>query len=825
MAWNSKWIWHGGEKSPRNSYTYMRRTFTLDSRAQEALVKVSADSRYKLWVNGRFVGRGPVRSDPRWQRYDRYDITPYLLPGENVVTALVHHYGEMTFFYQLGRGAFLLDCTIRTESGSYDISTDSRWKVKPSDAWYTDIPRMDIQLGFQEIFDSSKYLEGWIEPGYDDSGWENAIEIGPVGIEPWTGMSEREIPELVEEFIYPVKLLEKGQWDATKVDLGDDPVNYSKLMWEEDRKALRIDFDESKFPHPNIEDLMTSSVFIPEASALSDKAGGRENKFIVKYRSEWSGSEKGMYYVIDFGREVMGFPVIRVTAESGCVIDIGYSELLEDGKVNPYRGEIRFSDRIIAKPGTTDFEMFDKRAFRYMQIDVREMKGDVTIELVGLKFSTYPVKWRGSFECSDQRLNKIWQLGAYTDQLCMEDGFTDCPWRERAQWWGDARIEAFIAYYAFGDTALVKKGLKDIAHSQRPDGITACFAPGDPDYVVPIPSFTLIWVLSVWDYYCWTGDKELIEEIYPNVVKAIGWFQSYLADDSLVTNVSYWNFIDWEEVDIRGKTTWLNAFFVGALDGTAGMAEVLGKAEEAKQWRDLAERVKNAINSNLYIPEKGVYSDCWCDGELSQVVSQQTNSLAILFDVAPSERWDTIIEHIYNPENKVVPAGSPYFSFYLLQALFHAGKHELGLKYIRDKWSVMLDWGATSCWEVWHTESSLCHGWSGGPTYYLPSQVLGVRAKEPGFGTFTVRPNPVDLTWARGTIPTVKGDIKVEWHVNEGFDLGVHVPEGTKAEVILPFDGTVEINGVQDGASLERDINGLSIVRLDAGIHKLRLLQ
>jgi hypothetical protein len=733
---------------------------------------VCADSRYKLYVNGTLIGRGPARSFPEWQHYDEYDLAAYLKPGRNVIAALVHHYGEANGQYILGRGAFLFDSEV--------ASSDDSWRVLPAEAWHRDLPMMTGQIGFNEVYDANKAPDGWTEPGYDDSAWETSAVIGPVGTPPWTRLIPREIPFLPEAQIYPARVLQAGLFDASEVDLGDDVMNIAKLMAEE-KKTLATGEHRSRYDplavRPQIDDLLSGKV-----------SPGGPKPVSLEAPSAQPGT--GPFLALDFGKEVMGYPNFTIWTEHGGTVDMGYSERLEDGLPNPFFGTIRYADRIILKPGESRFETFDKRAFRYMQLDFRDIRGRVRIDSIGLKFSTYPVRWRGSFECSDARLNEIWKMGAYTVQLNMEDGYTDCPWRERAQWWGDARVEALINYYAFGDTALIRNGLKEIARSQLQDGMTACFAPGNPDLCGNIPSFTLIWILSIWDYYRWTCEEALVRELYPSMKRAIGFFESKTDDDELVSNTGYWMFIDWAEMDLRGTVTSLNCFYYGALLDAVRTAELVGEKSDAERYTDVASRLKAAINRKLWDAKKGVYADCLAEGTLSEKVSQQTNSLAVLFDIAPREKWNSILDYIHDPVKEVVQSGTPYFSFYVLHALWHAGRDDQAFAYIRRMWGRMLDEGATTCWETWGLDShSLCHGWSGAPTHDLPAFVLGVHQTEPGFAKFLVRPRPFDLTWARGTIPTVKGDIRVEWTREKGFDLTVNAPEGTTYDVILPEEG------------------------------------
>jgi hypothetical protein len=126
--WDAKWIWCEGEPVPQNFYLYCRKSFTLQGDVAQAGVEVTADSRYKLFVNGRFVGRGPARCDQRWQYYDTYDLRKFLARGENVVSVMVHQYGVPTHNNTLGRGGLLLQGEVREAKGRL---TPIEWSAEP----------------------------------------------------------------------------------------------------------------------------------------------------------------------------------------------------------------------------------------------------------------------------------------------------------------------------------------------------------------------------------------------------------------------------------------------------------------------------------------------------------------------------------------------------------------------------------------------------------------------------------------------------------------------------------------------------------------------
>ncbi len=220
----------------------------------------------------------------------------------------------------------------------------------------------------------------------------------------------------------------------------------------------------------------------------------------------------------------------------------------------------------------------------------------------------------------------------------------------------------------------------------------------------------------------------------------------------------------------------------------SGLARLGRDREAARAYASRAEEVKAAINTRLYDPERGAYPEYWSEGEyrFSEKISQMVNGLVAAYGIAPSSRQEAVLRYALDPGRNVVPAGS-FFAYYLLLGLFTNGMVQEALHYIRTNWGKMLDWGATTFWEHWHTDNSLCHGWASAPTIHLPAYVLGVQPSEAGFRRFSVAPNPGDLKWARGTVPTPRGDILVEWARDEQkFDLSVTVPEGATADVALP---------------------------------------
>ncbi|SEM51493.1 family 78 glycoside hydrolase catalytic domain [Paenibacillus sp. OV219] len=210
--WHASWIWGSGEESPRNAWRCFRNSFKYEAEgSSNTTVKLTADSRYVLYVNGVQVGRGPVRSWPFELAYDEYEIGHLLKAGSNTIAVLVLHYGVATFQYLRGRGGLLLQvASTAVEDGTERIiaATDSSWTTTVHDGYDARSSRISCQLAFAERYDARSVNDTWTEATFDDSTWESAVVIGNAGMAPWTSLVPRSIPYLTEEPIYPARVEE-----------------------------------------------------------------------------------------------------------------------------------------------------------------------------------------------------------------------------------------------------------------------------------------------------------------------------------------------------------------------------------------------------------------------------------------------------------------------------------------------------------------------------------------------------------------------------------------------------------------------------------------
>lgn len=759
------WIWIQNCQSPRNYYLYARKTFDLSARPESATIKSSADSRYKLFINGQYIGKGPVRSGGDFTYYDTYDITEYLNKGKNVIAFLVHFFGEDTSYYVTGRPGLICKADIVIDGERQTLVTDDTWKVRKAEDW-TDLgDRMSESLGFQECYDSGNRMDGWNQVKFRESGWENAVAVGMPPDGPWGRLIERRIPQLREEKKLPEAI----------IGLHNSP----------DRSK---DIPVSELPEliSNTELSKLTAGKIKNHEALLTEDGETQIKT--------PRGDRGVAIILDFGCEVFGNVEVGIAGSGSGIIDLGYSEVLEDDRVRPDRDSVKYVDRITLKKGKLHWQGFEPRAFRYMQIEFRRCSKTVDIEYIRVNQTTYPVDLVGSFECDDALLNDIWHAAAYTAHLCMEDTYIDCPWRNRAQWWADARIESRTAYYAFDDTALLAQGLRQFADTQDRNGAIAGMFPASDDKLVP--DFALQWIFSLLDYYGFTDDADFLKDLYPNLRKLMSFFARFANEDGLLESIPGWPFIDSADIERIGITTALNCLYYQALRVASVVAAVVGNEEDSEAYNDTACRLKLLINKYMFVPTRGLYADRIVDGKLVDEFSRQANIFAALFDVADQYQKLTIIRQTTN-DNELPEIITPYFTSYLLELLYSADKHHDALNLMRKKWGELVKQGETTLGEYFGVDGSRCHGWSSGPARDLIAEIVGIK---PVLGAyrFSVTPHTGGLKWARGSVRTKTGNLTVGWAATpRAFIIDVEVPEGLKVDVYPPFpeNSKISVNG------------------------------
>ena len=438
--------------------------------------------------------------------------------------------------------------------------------------------------------------------------------------------------------------------------------------------------------------------------------------------------------IFDLGREIVGFLRCRIKAPNGKLIRIAYGEHLDDGEVRWKIAHRDFTVELIANGEFFEFgNSFRRLGCRYLQV-----LDDCEIDYVGLAETDYPVK-RIPHVFDDEELQKIYDVGVRTLELCMHEHYEDTPWREQCLYSMDSRNQMLFGYEAFGETQFARANLELMGKGVKEDGLLPLCFPAGSD--VPIPFFSLIYVKSMLEYAEFSKDCSLLKEYYPILTGIVDAFLNRQEENGLIAALRhYWNFYEWSsgmdgmvngemlrESESKRYDLPLNCFVVLAL---YDLRKICALIDRPFVYAEKLNGLKKAIE-NFYMHEKGVYRTYL--GESEDHVSKLANALAILA-LPESERNEEIAAFIMADNGyEGVSLSMKVFEF---DALLSVNKENSAyvVEAIRKDYGYMLSKGATSFWETivgasdFSDAGSLCHGWSALPVYYL-SKLVPVRIK------------------------------------------------------------------------------------------------
>lgn len=528
--------------------------------------------------------------------------------------------------------------------------------------------------------------------------------------------------------------------------------------------------------------------------------------------------------VYDLGRHRLGRAKVRLTAPRGTRIDLGYAETLAaDGTAGVHQHDlIDPCERYIASgDGVETVHAFHPRGGRYLEVVITppsdaaatgsaaSLWDAVRVHDVGLTLARYPAaRWSdpqgnlGRFACSDPMLEQIWTLGARTLEACMEDAYLDCPFRERGMYVGDVLVQFHVNLMTFGDTRLLRRCLELFFRSAREssNGLVAGGCHGLPAGLCPDYSALMSWGLRA--YHDATGDADFLRQMRPGLERLLLGLESMLGEQGLADASGRGAYVDTARHDHDGISAPVNAFLAGAFREAGRVYQRLGDAAGVARWQGAYERLRSAFHNAFFDSNSGLYLDRRRADVPSSQPSVHGNTLGVLFELAPPEVRPRVLTYLKRclRENASVKrvggkasafAVSSYFSFYTLTALAEAGEWPAALEAIRDNWSAYVEAGSSTVWEYFSDDASLCHAWSGCPTYLLSRYALGVSFPEPGdLSRVRVKPDVRGLSFAEGVVPHPggAGPIWVSWErIGSGAaDVTDDETAGVRLQVRLP---------------------------------------
>lgn len=723
---------------------YFRYAFTVPELPAAATLYLAGPRSTTIYLNGRVVDE--VTSDithPLGMHVFTTDVTKALRAGQNVIAMAVVR----------GRGIVSVsNSPVARQQAFGEVLVAKIIPAGPG------VNAPALLVSGPDWKSTLSPPAGWEQPGFDDASWRPVQTLG--GIE---------------------SSIDMFQWNA-------DAGLYDWPGYEGVSPFLR----HYSLPVEKITNIFEGRSHFTNIGALTSASAGGE--FTVKPASELMPDEAAPSFVLDFGREVTG----RIEFDSECdcnaLVTVQYGESLGEAEAGAHYLGVN-----LLRIGPKNTGYGPKSGFRYVKVRFLGGAPEIRFRSIRLDGIYYPVQYQGSFESSDPLLNRIWETGAYTMHVCMQDDIWDAPKRDRGRWVGDLDVGGRVVNEVFADHFLME------------DTMSRLIGDGPVDEQVnAIPGYSAMWVSAIADYYLHTGDKQYLQSMHRRLLELLKLMDSGFGANNLYVNPHKdWLFIDWapelvgDTPETRGATA---IEFYRADMQAAFLLRELGDIDDADLYTKRAEAIRGAVNNFLRNPETGTYGPRW-----------QTNAMAILSGLATPGQypilWDRVLSHVEqdHPDSQAI---SPYYNYYVVSAMAEAGHRVEALAWIRKYWGNMLAEGATTFWEAydlrWPKDKphvalqadgtagyfiSLAHGWSSGPTAWLMEQVFGINPSEPGFRRVTIRPDLVDLRWARGSEPTPNGLIKVD--LKPGM-VALDLPPSVAADVLISIatpGATLLVNG------------------------------
>jgi hypothetical protein len=492
--------------------------------------------------------------------------------------------------------------------------------------------------------------------------------------------------------------------------------------------------------------------------------------------------------LLDFGEECVGYVSLAVTCTDPTELRVVYGEYEDEARLahpSPLTWYLDPQDRFSLSAGRHTLRSPGRRAFRYIRLTATS---GLNVTGVSLDAEGYPVRERGRFQCSDELLNRIWDISRRTTRLCMQHWYEDGIKRDGMLWIGDYRVQYLCNATAFGDVDLARKCLFIMAASQREDGeLPACAAIGGahpyPDrieYMPGLPEGVWHWSLlnyctdyvsAVYEYWLHTGDLETVGQLWPCLQRLLRFLREDVDPERAKPLEDFeTDFSDLNDTVSGGfqSRSVLRMGFCEAWRDGARLADALGENETRAWLQEAYTADVSRVRRTAWDDQREVFVD-------GNRVSWRANAQAVLAGVTPPGAPSrALLERVAAIPDAIRPvAGNA--RFHTLRGLFEARLGEMATDWIRRDWGRVVESGLTACPEgipdnmddVFHHEPtrgqggendqrmwSLCHGWSAGPAYLLPAYVLGIRPTAPGFTAHTDDPQLGDLAWAEGAVPT-----------------------------------------------------------------------
>ena len=782
----AKWIWYPAGRTLQNTFVLFRKDIVLDKKPHKAIGWILADSRYRLFVNGKRIQWGPAPSDPRWQEADPIDLTAFLSEGKNVIAVEVCFFGSGDGTHPMGKPGFILNLDMDQEK----LVTDASWDCFLAKSWRPGQYKRWFLRSLQEEFDARLYPYGWDTSDFKpDENWTKAILVSQDGKEPsvcnssseyvWEIFGDKQLSEIrkrsiptMREFDFHVTTLEESMW----------------IHW--------------KRPAEDYFDLLVSDAFETIDKPITRSLGD----------GEWEISPQGNYaaaLTFSFPEQGVGWPHFTIDAPEGTIVELLVHEAHQKGGPALINSHFNSWSRFICKEGINHFETFDFESFRWLQLHIRNFNRPIKIASVGMRRRIYPWKSEPTIVISDDTIQHVVNAAVNTLFNCAQETLVDGMARERQQYSGDGSHQLHAVIQTLGDITLPYRFVNTFSQGLSIDGYFMDSWPAWDRLARtverqmhltgwgPILDHSIGFCFDAFHYYMYTGDLQGLKEVYPRLLSFFSYLYK-LTDKSEhlvpVENLGMCSvYIDHEAYkQTKHKQLALNLYIVAMCrKALSTLCQAFGDTQKADEINQYAADILQGCIQKFWDKEQQVYVNNlpWKDEEGEIRYCDRSLATALIFDLCPNGETAKAL-NLLEQSPAEMGVSYPCNAVWPLWALVKYRKINTVLSDLRKKWGNMSSvWANNTLQEFWQAYPDEGSQWSHCAMYpliALNQGIAGVYPLKPGCERIKMEPQLGDLEHIRFDVQTLKGAIQFSAQGIKGKrELRLQIPESLSLELRL----------------------------------------
>jgi hypothetical protein len=803
------WIWHPAfpENQPDTAglLVHFRRQFILDKDPPKTLkIHISADTKYKLYVNQHWVSFGPVKGDQSLWFYDEVDISPFLRKGENHVGVHVLRLFYATQFApsfpRLASGGLRIN--VPEDEGEYSehLCSGSHWEtaIDPLASLRVDEPQDD----FLHIYEAHRRQHA-----------DAPLEWKPAKVLEFKNSTGNAPPWNLSPRLIPPHQIQKACFTEIHNVHSDVPVEtWRNVLLAGQWKGLGSEVC-----------LAPGSRHQFELEVAAHTTALLRIRFL---RPSHGGSSIRLTYAESYEDEPDLYKGVRRKAHRRDRTKqlIGPHDFYQlQGQTN-FPGPRYFENEDLQEV----FVPFHYRTFRFIKVDISVEGVELVFQGIDIDSVHYALDVRASITTGphESMVDPLWTTSLRTLVNCMHDCYEDCPFYEQLQYSMDTRSSALFTYCVSGDDRLARQAIIQLHNSFQPRlGLTASRAPSHRQQF--IPHFSLYWICLLGDHLEYFDDRIFLSRFVAVIDAILASFASRV--DPQLGLVKWeirpgiWNFIDWTNewkpygcppiCERTGFSTFTNEIYAYALETAARIASAVKRSAVANEYRHRAQQVAAAVRKHCFDGE--FFTDSLVSAQADDISvphSQHSQVWAVLSGIVRGpEAQELLRKSIRRTNAGEFVQESVSMSFYTLRALSIAGGsvYDDHFHAFWEPWLSQLGMGVSTWVEDSVSQRSDCHAWGCVPLYEFMAEVAGVRPAAPGWKIIQVRPRLklypeldasvpmrmvdgktsgiVHVSWARKTATSdVRVHIKVEMKDAQPVTMHVYLPD---QELMLEVNG------------------------------------